>query len=264
MKTKANLHVGFKVSMKIISLVAVLLTTSCATPKRFYEYNFDQSLGDLHSSAHKKKWAHQLDTSIKRSGLSSVRFEVREGDYRKSDEGILSSRSELFVDNPLKLGETYWQSFSLYIPKDFPIEDNRLVLVQWWSQHDPGEDIGRHPPLSIRFRKGRFWISLHTNPDKLMTEDSPEIVLYETKNLELGKWNDFIFQTKWSYLTDGFINVWLNKKQVVRYSGGVGYNDEVGPIFKFGIYRDKTKSTYSVYFDELRLGNTRSSVEIIE
>jgi hypothetical protein len=36
---------------------------------------------------------------------------------------------------------------------------------------------------------------------------------------------------------EGYVNAWWNGEQVVRYRGGVGYNDDAGPYVKFGLYR---------------------------
>ena len=57
------------------------------------------------------------------------------------------------------------------------------------------------------------------------------------------------------------MNVWWNGRQVVRYSGPVGYNDDFGPYFKFGLYRDDSAKTYVVYFNHVRLGDRREDVD---
>ena len=58
-----------------------------------------------------------------------------------------------------------------------------------------------------------------------------------------------------------FVNVWWNGRQVVRYAGPVGYNDDFGPYFKFGLYRDDSDKSYAVYFNRVRLGGRREDVD---
>jgi Polysaccharide lyase len=92
-------------------------------------------------------------------------------------------------------------------------------------------------------------------------DNVPQEVVFETKELPPGEWNDFVYQIKWSYHKDGFVNAWLNGKPMIRYRGPVGYNDEIGPTFNFGLYRDGTDKTYTVYFDEYRRGKSFSEVD---
>ena len=67
-------------------------------------------------------------------------------------------------------------------------------------------------------------------------------------------------QVRWSYREDGFVRSWLNGRQIVDYRGPVGYNDEVGPKFKFGLYRDNKEPTSVIYHDSYRRGRTCEDV----
>lgn len=78
-----------------------------------------------------------------------------------------------------EINHEYWYALSVFIPHDFPIEDNRLVLAQWWAEPDEGEYSDRSPVLAMRFRNGKFYISLRTSPEKIMKENGKEIILYE-------------------------------------------------------------------------------------
>lgn len=235
-------------NLVFFSTLSIFLLSCSTTSKK--SYTFDEDFGDLERVAHKNLWAISLDTSIVRSGKSSVKFEVRKGDYRINKKGEKSSRAELSTETPVNIGQEYQYIFSIYIPKDFPIEDNRLVIGQWWAPSDPGE-INRSPAMALRFRNGKFYISIRTSNEKIMTSEGKEIILYETNKLALGQWNDFTFKVKWSSKNDGLVNAWLNKDQIIKYNGPVGYNDNQDPYFQFGIYRDETPYTYVIYFDEI-------------
>lgn len=240
------------------SIIFGLVLFSCTSQKVQYQYTFDKDIGDLHPTSHKNPWAYQLDSSVVRSGKKSIRFEVRKGDYRISKSGSKSSRAELSTEKMAEIGNEYWYALSMFIPEDFPIEDNRLVLAQWWAEPDLGEYSDRSPILAMRFRNGKFYISLRTSSEKIMKENGKEIVLYESTDFALGKWKDFIFQIKWSYKNDGLVNTWINNNQIIQYNGPVGYNDKNGPALQFGIYRDETKKTYVVYFDEVKMGTSKA------
>ncbi|MCB9091001.1 MAG: heparin lyase I family protein [Halobacteriovoraceae bacterium] len=243
-------------------LISIVSLSACTTSKPYFEYTFEKGFDDLHPTSHKNPWAFVLDSSVVRSGKKSVRFEVRKGDYRFSKRGKKSSRAELATEKPISIGQEYWFSFSLFIPANFPIEDNRLVLGQWWSEPDEGENFDRSPPMAFRYRNGMFYISLRASAEKIMKENGKEIILFETKKYPTGKWVDFIFNIKWSYRGDGFVDAWMNENKIIKYSGPTGYNDDKGPSFQFGIYRDETEKTYVVYFDDIRVGPTRQTVEM--
>jgi hypothetical protein len=206
-----------------------------------------------------------------------ARFEVREGDYAgdfdrvPNEHGILTSRSEITERFKAKMSETYWYSFRTFIPEDFPIEDNRLVIAQWHASDEDGEATS--PPLTVYYRDGDLLIrARHSDKDKILKDDDTiKVNLYRQENFSRGQWHDFIFQVKWSYETDGMVNMWIDGKQVVEYQGGVGYKDEQGPYFKFGAYRDeeymvenaqghKTKvratDPYVIYHDDYRRGKS--------
>jgi hypothetical protein len=156
------------------------------------------------------------------------------------------------------IGETRWYAFSLFLPRDFPLEDTRLVLAQWHGADKKylGER-SRSPSLAFRYSGGRFFITLRHSAERIVRDPAavPSKTLFETGTFGLGEWHDFVVQATWSHREDGRVAVWWNDHQIVRYAGPVGYNDDFGPYFKFGLYRDDTDETYVVYFSEVRVGN---------
>lgn len=253
--------------IKIQLLVITIALYGCATSEyqifQSVKYDFDNNFGDLKKASHTKPHAIQRDSKIVRAGSHSVRFEVRQGDKRFNSRKDVSYRAELYIDKEVLMNVETWYGFSLFIPKDFPIEDNRLVIGQWWSLGEAKERWAkRSPVLALRFVNGRFYITTRNSRERIMAGNSgKEAVIHENYNFPLGIWNDFIFQVKWSYKEDGFVNVWQNGKQIVKYSGGIGYNDDRGPIFKVGIYKDDSPSTYIVYFDEVRMAKSFQEVD---
>ncbi len=210
-------------------------------------------------------YAIQTSSSISRHpGGKSYRFELRKGDVWISQYSAEPSfRAEINTDDFVSINSVQWYGFSMFLPNDFPIEDNRLVLGQWWARSKTwmGE-VSKSPPISQNFRSGVFRIRVRHSSDRILKDtDAPTNTVFEAKNFPLGKWNDFVYQVKWSYKRDGFINIWFNGKQVARYRGPVGYNDDIGPKFKFGIYRDASDQTQIAYFDEVRRGKSYAEVD---
>lgn len=191
---------------------------------------------------------------------NAYRFELRSGEKYTSRRGSVTYRSEIDTNDSVQPGSTQWYGLSIYIPKDFPIENNRLVMGQWYADSDPGE-ISRSPAMAQRFVGGRFYVTVRHSAERIQKTDGKEEVIYQTEGLQLGKWNDFVYQVKWSYLADGFVNMWLNGSKVAAYQGPVGYNDEKGPAFQFGLYRDDSEKTYVVYFDKYSRGARLDEVD---
>jgi len=197
------------------------------------------------------------------SGGSSIRFELRGGEAWNAEVDP-SFRSEISTDEYVAKNSVQWYGFSLLIPQDFPIETNRCVIGQW---HDKAKtqlgEPDKSPEIAHRFSNGRFYVTARHSTERIVSDPDavPQEVLFETTHFPLGQWNDFVYQIKWSYHRNGFVNAWLNGKQIINYHGPVGYDDDIGPVFNFGIYRDETDKTYVVYFDQYRRGNSFAEVD---
>jgi hypothetical protein len=205
-----------------------------------------------------RPYSIQTASDVRKNGEDSLRFELRKGEQWNT-----SFRSEVNTTEHPPMNSVRWYAFSLYLPVDFPIEDNRLVLAQWHGadKKERGE-VARSPSMAFRYRAGRFYVTdRHTSERIVKDSDTvPETILFQTNSFPLGQWNDFVVQAKWSYQDDGFVNVWWNGKPIVQYCGPVGYNDDLGPYFKFGIYRDDTDKTYVAYYNQVKFGTNAEAV----
>ena len=53
-----------------------------------------------------------------------------------------------------------------------------------------------------------------------------------------GRWNQLVYHLKLTPTPDGFLQAWLNGRQVVDYKGSLGYPDDLESVyFKIGLYR---------------------------
>jgi hypothetical protein len=162
------------------------------------------------------------------------------------------------------MGSEQWYGFSEFLPKDFPIENNRLVIAQWWALTKSylGE-VHRSPILHLRFGDGKLQILLRRYLERVVRVDEnyQQTELYEVHPLALGVWHDFIFHIKWSPNNDGFIEAWMNGKQVIHFRGPTENQDDVGPVFKFGLYRDDSPKTYVSFVSNYRMGDSFEEVD---
>lgn len=195
----------------------------------------------------------------------AIRFEIRSGETWANKSGIKTFRTEVNTDTFPPLESENWYKFSIYLPKDFPIEDNRLVLAQWWAKTKVhlGE-VHRSPILQLRFAEGTLAILLRRYPKKVTTDDESYIQtrFFEKENFQLGFWHDFVFQIKWSATENGFIKAWLGGKKIIDFKGITENQDEVGPTFKFGLYRDDSPKTYVSYMSGIEIGPSAKSIGV--
>lgn len=188
------------------------------------------------------------------------RFEVRENEFAIEEDRTNgphgSNRAELREKFTASIGQTIWYGLSTFIPSDFPIHENRLVIAQWRATDDPGEDpAARSPVLAHRYVNGTLRFTLRHSAERIQKDnDGRQVILYEERQFPRGRWHDFVHQVRWSH-TEGLVRSWINGRQVINYRGPVGYNDAEGPSFKWGLYRDNVPETYVIYHDNYRRGN---------
>ncbi len=180
-------------------------------------------------------------------GKKVIKFEVQPGDRWAKDKVMSPNdpkeRAEISTVQQEPVGSTRSTSFEMYLPKDFPIEDKRLVLAQFWQVEK------KSPPVSVRYEGGRLIVAVRF-PDPNKPGEYQEKKYYPD-GFKLGQWNDFRFKVHWSDKSDGTVEMWLNGKKVVDYKGPDCYPGPDGPIFKFGIYRAKSDFTSKAYFKDV-------------
>jgi hypothetical protein len=148
-------------------------------------------------------------------------------------------------------GQDYWYQFSFYLPEDFPMENNRLVIGQW-------KQVGAKSPLiAQRISKGHFQITTATDGR------GKEIAYSDAKDIRhlTGKWIDMLYRINYSAGDDGRLQVWMNKEKIVDQIRQLGNPGDVEKVyFKFGLYRDESDSKMKIYFDRYRRTNTSPCV----
>lgn len=197
----------------------------------------------------------ELQDKIVRSGKRALKMTLFKGDIRQCDPNKkCSERTELDSGKGPLMGEDTWYGFSFYIPEDFPIIDNRLVIGQWKQVE------ADRPIIAQRFKKGRFFITLHIEKDK--SGEVPGKTLFETREFKLGRWYDMVYNIKFTPEGNGYIRAWMNGKKIIDYHGKTAWADQEDRFYnKFGLYRDEWPEPMTIYFDNYTRGKSFKDVD---
>lgn len=191
-------------------------------------------------------------------GGRAVKFTLNRTDPDIAD----SKRAEIKLDRvPAKSERIY--RFSSYLPGDYATDPSMEIVAQW--HETPDFEIGetwRSPPLYLKTQNGRWVLSRRWDPNRLTRNNTPA----GTETIDLGPyrkgaWTDWVFRVRWSYDSNGLVEVWKDGKQVVKKIGPNTYNDEIGTYFKIGFYKPDWKSRpqeskttqREIYFDRVRV-----------
>ncbi len=208
-----------------------------------------------------------ISTEEARSGSYSMKS------YLNRATSPVSKRTEVSVKSPLThMGEEWWYGFSIFLPKSFVPGSVWESLAQWHNTpNDWNELLARdNPPLFLAtmkgdIPKGHWSVALAWDSDPVASDGSFKLDGSRTWDLgawETDQWTDWVFRIRWSYGSDGILQIWKNGVMVVNYTGPNTYNDKIGPYFKVGIYKgwkdrkvpEDTVSERVVFHDDIRVG----------
>lgn len=200
-----------------------------------------------------------------RKGNASARFEFAKSDVLNYNGYV---RAEIRQGSETD-GER-WYGFSNYLPGDFVTDQLAEKIAQWHEV--PDWDLGenwRSPPISFGIENGRYYVQVLWAAAAVNTNVSKD----GEKKVDLGpvdkmKWNDWVFHIKFSYKSDGVLEIWKNKVKVFSLYGPNSFNDKYYPYFKIGIYKwgwngwanYSPESKRVLYYDEVRIGNRNSNL----
>lgn len=202
-------------------------------------------------------------------GNPVVRFEVRKGDIWPSDvhRGMLGvERAELSEPEFCAPFRTdLWYRFRVLIPEESTDQVTRCLIAQWHATPDIhlGEVL-RSPVLGIEIRGKEFLIRKCHSSVKVQfnnKENNKKRLYKSSEFIQKNVWHSFIINLAWSWEDDGYCRVWIDDRLVVDYKGPIGYNDDKGPYFKTGIYRDTVSGTHILYLDGYERGSTAAEID---
>jgi hypothetical protein len=168
-------------------------------------------------------------------------------------------RAELRAKAPPPVkGKDTWYGFSIYLPAPYERDSIAETLAQWHHTNDPGEK-NLNPPMALQIKDGKWILGVRSNSSQPTRKLHQKSSGYGLGSQETNKWTDWVFRIRWSYGSDGQLQVWKNGKLVLTRNGPIGYNDKVMPYFKLGIYKSAWRSKVgnvkerTLYHDEVRI-----------
>jgi Polysaccharide lyase len=215
-----------------------------------------------------------------RAGNYSQRFEVRPGDCGSDntwdDCSTDRERMQAAGIRRWQMGDEIWISFSVYLPRDFKdISPTRTHLAAIGQNGGPVSTAGgfpSHPPvchLSIWDNEFKLVYYDLTGMPGAYNEVDREINLMPLAEMR-GKWIDVIVHAKFAK-DDGVLQVYVNGKLKANLVNNLLHFNAKSFNFVYGIYRPfisryvkefgSAPPKQFVYFDEIRVGDSRSDID---
>ncbi|MBG89928.1 MAG: hypothetical protein CMO80_23940 [Verrucomicrobiales bacterium] len=184
------------------------------------------------------------------AGESALQITVREGDIPQiGSDGLENERAEMDSGKHPYLGTQKCYRFAFLVPQDFPVVDVRLVISQIKQRGKRGGPIVAQ----------RFVNDTHT---VVVDDDVAGFKRrYDLPAIEREVWHEMEYSIGYSTGDDGFIQILMNGKEVVRYQGPTAIANNQNEFYhKFGLYRDRMKEPMTIYFDDFKI----SELEIVK
>ena len=250
----------------LLALAGILFLSACMSDS-----------GRLKTRRSLNDFAHgfQLVSSPTRAGTTAQRFEVRPGDCG-ADEGWSDcdtnrERSELTVEKAIQPGTVRWLAYSIYLPQNF--FSSPRVTTSLGQIHQRGGPTGTaggfasFPPLlQIDAKGNRVQACLHVlsgTPDK--ARDTCRELPLTTVNAMRGRWTDVMVHL--DARDAGLLEIYLNGERRAQTRGFIRFVPREYYV-KYGVYRSFVSRhggpmpAQVAYYDEVRLGPDRGSVEV--
>ncbi|MFK4601157.1 hypothetical protein ABIF57_000609 [Bradyrhizobium diazoefficiens] len=221
---------------------------------------------------------YQIETAGKSYSITNpdpqtLRFEVRKGDnWAAGLDGSGVDRSE--IQNASTGVATSWGAA---IPAGTPIEmdyqfmveansngtfvntqdhSNGFFVVGQMHNDDGASGVPTSPPFAIQMDRDRLQIVARYvlpggNPRNSSSALHMLTLWTDPNPIQTSVYNDIRVQANFSNSGSGYLDVWINGKQVVNYQGPLGFGQ--GTYWEFGIYRSTATETSAVRYRNLML-----------
>lgn len=216
-------------------------------------YNgFESGFGDIGYHYKCRSNQYTVVTSPRKAGTYSIKT-YQAGNQCCTEGTECKHRTlVLWANNQVRLPwkQWAWVGFAVYIPSDFPASSHGGIAI-----HGMTGQGGNHE-WALFIQSDKF--NLHRR-----RADGPEETIW-TKAITRGAWHTFVAKVYRSNGSDGRYSLWHNGSLVVNNFAGSNAPDGSvgnGAYVRTGIYwGPKTRSAnYTLYFDELRIGDANSS-----
>lgn len=163
-------------------------------------------------------------------------------------------------------GSEHCYSLSMFFPTSHRVPTQ--IITQWHERpdRDKGEDW-RIPPIYVSptedgsIRMTGAWTKAEVNSTSEIRQYDGDDHDAESGEwsadlgpMTQGQWMHYDFHIRWSYRSDGLVEVFRDGQPVFTRSGPNTYNDESGNYWKAGIYNGNRSLSgeYVIYHDDVR------------
>ncbi len=201
-----------------------------------------------------KRWSYRATTSPE--GMSCRRFELRGRDQWQNDVDLFDDgrqRVALRGTTGWPIKTDVWFAYSLRWSGALP--GTWSQLTSFHSALEPREVRGKPDPFSFSVARGRFTISTRSDTRLLTRSKADTVARYSMPMFPADTWQQIVVRIRFDPSGRGRLVFWLNGRQ--RYDSGpipIGYNDEGGPYFKFGLYRSASDRRTVAEFANVEIG----------
>jgi hypothetical protein len=168
-----------------------------------------------------------------RPGRKALAFQLSPAD----PETASSRRAEIAFTPSIEAGRVYWIAFSLYVYDWGPLPrgDESLFGTQ---VHSGDNSRGLSPSFTIgSFRGNTFVVSVQHSTSDDPTPRNQVSRKYGEIPIPFGRWTDFVFRFRHSQRDDGFLEAWMDGREIVDYRGPLGFRTPGHKDYaKFGYY----------------------------
>ncbi|MDB5446840.1 MAG: putative hemolysin-adenlyate cyclase protein [Phenylobacterium sp.] len=193
--------------------------------------------------------------SITRSD-GALCFEVRQGERRQKpierDRPI--ERSEIMLREWLRFGADYTVHYEFMVAPGPSNTAGWVNIGQIHGNEDPQDSMDRGPLFAVKLVGERMLIVARTDPQRVTVARPADLRLYlDRSDLVRGRWYRMDVTTRIDPQGAGRLLVWRDGQELVNYAGPFGFNDAVGPYWKFGIYRSTSPGPLRVCYRGITL-----------
>lgn len=192
--------------------------------------------------------------SVRAGGQDAV-FDVRSGDQWSHDHGRTGVyRSELAGADKWSYGKDIWVSYALNVEKGSKASNAWRVFGQFYQTPDPGEG-SYSPAFSMQLGGDTLMVRTRSYSGHITPVNQDPSIRYSVPNFQFGKWNRFVFHIRFERSGLGKLEVWHDGVRRFSRSIPIGYNDRVGPYWKFGSYGGNTSCEWLVKYSGMEISS---------
>ena len=189
----------------------------------------------------------------------TLRFEVHQGDRRANDSSSVD-RSEVNSAVNIPAGTPINLAYQFMVEPNGP--NGSFVNTAWFNvvgqfhNDDWSTGVATSPPFAIQLDGDHLQIIARYCPTGLDPSNgagnTQNLTLWTDPNpIQTGVYNNIQVKANFSNDSSGYLDVWINGKQVVDYNGPLGYGAATN--WEYGLYRSTAPETAAVDYRNVTL-----------